>query len=243
MSSQHTRHRSASSKPKTHDSMPSTSRQETEDCSLHKHHPSSFHTKHTLSQFTLTKGDSEPQLQRLITTLHSDVHVKLREDTQAKETLRSIKQNDVNNLQQSTLYAKDELEQLAKANFELFNRNNTLEFNRVRLHIENQHNDTELTQLNSAIPKMQKQISLFNANTAQLNNTYETLKQELQYDVTKCKALSKESAVLIEEKKSLVTALLLTIDKIERMKVRLGQCAQKERGIKHQLEALIDMFK
>ena len=59
----------------------------------------------------------------------------------------------------------------------------------------------------------------------------------------KCKALSKESGVLIEEKKSLITALLIMIDKIERMKVQLGKCAQKESGIKHQLKELIETFK
>lgn len=241
----HYRSSSSSAKPKAHESNPSTSRQETEDCSHHKHHPSSFHnTKHTLSQFTLTKIDSDsPQLQNLINTLHSDVHVKLIEDTKTKETVHARKQNDVNNLQQSTSYAKDELEKVSKANFDLFNQNNTLQFNRIRLHIENQHNETEITTLNKLIPKMQEQIALFNANTTQLHNTYETLKQQLQYDITKCKALSKESGVLIEEKKSLITALLLTIDKIERTKVRLGKCAQKERGLKYQLKELIETFK
>lgn len=244
---------SSSTKPKAHahahESNPSTSRQETEDCSHHKHHPSSFYNpKHTLSQFTLTKNDSndntsQSQLQQLINTLHTDVHVKLIEDTKTKQTFHSLKQNDVHNLQQSTTYAKDELERVAKMNFDLFNQNNTLQFSCIRLHIENQHNETEITTLRKLIPKMQQQITMFNNNTSTLTNTYETLKQQLQYDVMKCKALSKESGVLIEEKKSLITALLIMIDKIERMKVQLGKCAQKESGIKHQLKELIETFK
>ena len=104
---------SSSTKPKAHahahESNPSTSRQETEDCSHHKHHPSSFYNpKHTLSQFTLTKNDSndntsQSQLQQLINTLHTDVHVKLIEDTKTKQTFHSLKQNDVHNLRQYRL--------------------------------------------------------------------------------------------------------------------------------------------
>ena len=137
---------------------------------------------------------------------------------------------------------KKEYNNTEKSNYDYENENNILNFERIRVGIENKYNDEEIAKTKRLNEKMKKQIDMFNKSNREM--IYENIsnKKDLQLLSQKCKDLSQEIAISIEIKKTLTSALLLQRMKVEMMKYTLGKQYKKENNIGNKINSLVKIL-
>ena len=137
---------------------------------------------------------------------------------------------------------KKEYNNTEKSNYDYESVNNILNFERIRVGIENKYNDEEIAKTKRLNEKMKKQIDLFNKSNREM--TYENIsnKKDLQILSQKCKDLSQEIAISIESKKTLTSALLLQRKKLEMLKYTLGKQYKKENNIGNKINSLVKIL-
>ena len=137
---------------------------------------------------------------------------------------------------------KKEYNNTEKSNYDYESENNILNFERIRVGIENKYNDEEIVKTKRLNEKMKKQIDMFNKSNREM--IYENIsnKKDLQLLSQKCKDLSQEIAISIEIKKTLTSALLLQRMKVEMMKYTLGKQYKKENNIGNKINSLVKIL-
>lgn len=206
------------------------------ESSTHQTKPTetSLHTEPNLSHTS--------QLESIIRNFHQSVYSKIFDEKANKTQVFHQKSKTLSLLQDSFNATKKEYNNTEKSNYDYESVNNILNFERIRVGIENKYNDEEIAKTKRLNEKMKKQIDLFNKSNREM--TYENIsnKKDLQILSQKCKDLSQEIAISIESKKTLTSALLLQRKKLEMLKYTLGKQYKKENNIGNKINSLVKIL-
>ena len=197
-------------------------------------------TENTLH--TEPNGSNSSQLENIIMNFHQSVYSRIFNEKENKTKVFHHKSKTLSLLQDNFNATKKEYKNSEKNNYDYESENNILNFERIRVGIENKYNDEEIAKTKRLNEKMQKQIEIFNKSSREM--TYENIsnKKDLQLLSQKCKDLSQEIAICIESKKTLTSALLLQRKKIEMLKYTLGKQYKKENNIGIKINSLVKIL-
>ena len=138
---------------------------------------------------------------------------------------------------------KKEYNNTERSNYDYESENNILNFERIRVGIENKYNDEEISKTKRLNEKMKKQIELFNKSNREM--IYENIsnKKDLQILCQKCKELSQEIAISIESKKTLTSALLSQRKKVEMLKESQGTDRLEDQVLNKRIGSLNNAYR
>ena len=187
-------------------------------------------------------GAHTSQLESIIRNFHQSVYSKIYNEKEKKTKIFHQKSKTLSLLQGRYNATKKEYNNTERSNYDYESENNILNFERIRVGIENKYNDEEISKTKRLNEKMKKQIELFNKSNREM--IYENIsnKKDLQILCQKCKELSQEIAISIESKKTLTSALLLQRKKVEMLKYTLGKQYKKENYIGNKINSLVKIL-
>ena len=187
-------------------------------------------------------GTHTSQVESIIRNFHQSVYSRIYDEKENKTQMFHQKSKTLSLLQGRYDATKKEYNNTEKSNYDYESENNILNFERIRVGIENKYNDEEIVKTKRLNEKMKKQIDMFNKSNREM--IYENIsnKKELQLLSQKCKDLSQEIAISIESKKTLTSALLLQRMKVEMMKYTLGKQYKNENNIGNKINSLVKIL-
>lgn len=196
----------------------------------------SFHA----STPSLPKDDS--RLHSLINSLYDNVLVKMEKAKKERNAEVKVRSKSIGCLSNDLTQSKQKLEDAEREIYEKYIDNNSIQFVRARIQVENSHNENELSELGEKIPKLKNNIEKYTKLARDTHYEYIEEKNDLKMKSLKCKELSAQIALGIEAKKTLVSGLLQQRNKNERLKHLLGCLINKENIVSDDISGLIHEY-
>lgn len=203
-------------------------------------------TETTIEGFHLQTGSTEAtkssNLEDIVKTFYSTVYSKMKNNKATLTNEFKTKRRTLSTLESNFISTKKTLEDKNQSNNEIFQNNNILQFECKRLAIEKLHNKNEIEHTKSLIEKMKDHIETFKKNTRLMSYELVECKKDLQLKSSQCKELSLKTAAGIEDKKTLVSALLSQQNKIYKLKYILSKHIEKDENVSNDIKKLIKIY-
>lgn len=196
-----------------------------------------FHL-HTESMETVKSSN----LEDIVKTFYSKVYAKMKDDKTALTNEYKNRCRTLSCLESDFARTKKTLGDTEQNNNEIFQHNNILQFECKRLIVEKTHNKNEIEHTKSLIEKMKKHIDTFEKSNRLLSYELIDCKEDLQLKSSQCKELSQKIAVGIEDKKTLISALLSQQNKIYKLKYILSKHIEKDENVGNDINTLIKIY-
>lgn len=137
-------------------------------------------------------GARTSQFESIIRNFHQSVYSRIYDEKENKTQMFHQKSKTLTLLQGRYDATKKEYNNTEKSNYDYESENNILNFERIRVGIENKYNDEEISKTKRLNEKMKKQINMFNKSNREM--IYENIsnKKDLQLLSQKCKDLHRK---------------------------------------------------
>lgn len=182
------------------------------------------------------------QLESLIEIMKEKVTKKMKEELTNQCRLFKNKSQNLSQFELTLNTSKSDLEESIHTVHSLYQDSTKKFYEKVRLNKENTLNNIEYEQMKTSNEKMEKDIAELDRDTRNKKMDLFCIKKELQSAYKRSKEMSQLVYNQIEDNKSLKSALLKTLLKVDKMKEVMYKYNKQESNIAEEIKIIIKNY-